>query len=98
TLGIAREILLGAVMIASVVMIPVLVACGAISDRFGRRGIFMLGAILAGAWGFAMFALVETREPWLITLAIAVEMLFLSMMYGPQAALFAELFPVEVRY
>lgn len=98
TLGIAREVLLSAVMIASVLMIPILVVCGGISDKYGRRGIFIAGAVLAGAWGFAMFPLVETGSPFLITLAIVVEMLFLSMMYGPQAALFAEMFPVEVRY
>jgi MFS family permease len=79
-------------------MIPVLILCGSFSDRYGRRGIFMLGAALAGAWGFAMFPLVESAAPFQITLAIVIEMLFLSMMYGPQAALFAELFPVEVRY
>lgn len=98
TLGIPREILLNAVMISSVLMIPFLILCGGFSDRHGRLGIFMLGAVLAGAWGFAMFPLVETGSPILITLAIVVEMMFLSMMYGPQAALFAELFPVEVRY
>jgi len=98
TLGIPRETLLSAVMVSSVVMIPVLIMCGGISDRYGRRGIFMLGAVLTGLWGFALFPLVETASPLLITVAIVVEMLFLSMMYGPQAALFAELFPVEVRY
>jgi metabolite-proton symporter len=98
TLGIPRETLLTAVMVASVLMIPVLILCGGISDRYGRRGIFMAGAVLAGLWGFAMFPLVESASPLLITMAIVVEMFFLSMMYGPQAALFAELFPVEVRY
>lgn len=98
TLGIAKETLLAAVIIASVLMIPVLILCGAISDRFGRRGIFMLGAVLAALWVFAMFPLVESGSLLLITVAITVEMGLLSMMYGPQAALFAELFPVDVRY
>jgi metabolite-proton symporter len=98
TLGIPRETLLSAVVTASVLMIPILIACGAISDRFGRRGIFMLGAALAGVWIFFMFPLVESGSPLLITVAITVEMGLLSMMYGPQAALFAELFPVDVRY
>ncbi|MEA1648531.1 MFS transporter [Nitrospirillum sp. BR 11164] len=98
TLGIAKETLLAAVMLASAFMLPVLIACGGVSDKFGRRGIFMIGAVLAGLWSFALFPLIETASPVLITLAIAVEMLFLSLMYGPQAALFAELFPVEVRY
>jgi metabolite-proton symporter len=98
TLGIPKETLLFAVVLASVLMIPVLILCGAASDRFGRRGIFKLGAVLAGVWIFAMFPLVESGSPWLIVLAITVEMGLLALMYGPQAALFAELFPVEVRY
>lgn len=97
-LGIPKETLLAAVIIGSVLMIPVLILCGAISDRFGRRGIFMLGAVLAGLWVFAMFPLVESGSLLQITIAVTVEMGLLSMMYGPQAALFAEMFPVEVRY
>lgn len=98
TVGISRELLLFAVMFGSVAMIPVLIACGDFSDRYGRRGIFMAGAALAGIWGFAMFPLVDTRSPIAVTVAITVEMFFLSLMYGPQAALFAELFPRAVRY
>ena len=97
-LGIPNGTLLFAVVMASVLMIPVLILCGALSDRFGRRGIFMLGALLAGVWIFFLFPMVETGSPLLITAAITVEMGLLAMMYGPQAALFAELFPVEVRY
>ncbi len=98
TLGIARETMLLAVMSASGMMLPVLIICGGLSDRYGRRGIFLIGAVLSGLWAFALFPLVETASTPLIILAIAVEMLFISMMYGPQAALFAELFPVDVRY
>ena len=98
TVGISREVLLFAVMIGSVVMIPTLILCGALSDRFGRRGIFLLGAILSGLWAFAVFPLIETTSPVAVTLAITVALFFVSMMYGPQAALFAELFPKEVRY
>src|SRR5690606_32257157 len=65
TLGIPKETLLFAVVLASVLMIPVLILCGAASDRFGRRGIFKLGAVLAGVWIFAMFPLVESGSPWL---------------------------------
>lgn len=98
TLGIAQETMLLAVMSSSAMMLPVLIVFGGLSDRYGRRGIFMIGAVLSGLWAFAMFPLVETASTPLIILAIAVEMLFISMMYGPQAALFAELFPVDVRY
>ena len=98
TVGISREVLLFSVMIGSVVMIPALILCGALSDRFGRRGIFLLGAILSGAWAFAVFPLIESTSPLAVTFAITVALLFVSMMYGPQAALFAELFPKDVRY
>jgi metabolite-proton symporter len=98
TVGIPKETMLAAVMIGSVVMAPALILCGALSDRIGRRGIFMLGAVLSGLWAFAVFPLIETGSPVAITAAIGVELVLISLMYGPQAALFAELFPVEVRY
>jgi MFS family permease len=79
-------------------MIPVLIFCGALSDRIGRKGIFMVGAALSGAWAFAIFPLIETGSFLNICIAIAVGLALISLMYGPQAALFAELFPPEVRY
>jgi MFS family permease len=98
TVGLSREVMLFAVLFGSVAMIPMLILCGALSDRLGRRGIFILGAILSGLWAFVAFPLIETRSPLLVTVAITVELLFISLMYGPQAALFAELFPKSVRY
>jgi MFS family permease len=98
TVGVSEAVMLSAVMVGSIVMIPVLIACGALSDRYGRRGIFMWGAVLSGLWGFAMFPLIQTGSPVAITAAIGVELVLISLMYGPQAALFAELFPVKVRY
>ena len=98
TIGIPQETMLAAVMIGSVAMVPTLIACGGVSDRIGRRGIFMAGAVLAGVWAFAIFPLIDSGSPLAITVAITVELMLLSLMYGPQAALFAELFPVEVRY
>lgn len=97
-LGFSRQDLLAAVMIGSACMIPVLIGCGALSDRWGRKGIFMAGAALTGAWAFAIFPLIETGSFFFITLAIAAALMLISLMYGPQAALFAELFPPEVRY
>lgn len=76
----------------------ILIACGWISDHWGRCPSFILGAALTGRWVFAFFPLLESRSTPLIFLAIAVELAFLSLMYGPQAALFAQLFPVDLRY
>lgn len=98
TVGLSRDVPLFAVMLSSVLMAPVLLATGALSDRYGRRGIFLLGAALSGLWAFAVFPLIETASTPAVVLAIGIELLLLSLMYGPQAALFAELFPKSVRY
>lgn len=98
SVGIDRDVLLFSVMIASVVMIPALLFCGALSDRFGRRGIFQVGSILSGLWAFAFFPLIETGSTGAVVIAIVVALILISLMYGPQAALFAELFPKSVRY
>jgi len=98
TLGLSKQSMLAAVMIGSLCMLPMLIFCGALSDRIGRKGIFMLGAVLSGAWAFAMFPLIETGSFLNICVAIGVGLALISLMYGPQAALFAELFPPEVRY
>ena len=58
----------------------------------------MLGAALTAIWAFAIFPLVDTGNFYLIVLAIAGGLVFLAMMYGPQAAFFTELFSTEVRY
>lgn len=93
-----RDSMLAAVLIASTLQIPTQFWASAYSDRHGRRGIFMLGAILTGIWAFALFPLVDTGNFWLITLGITGGLVFLGLMYGPQAAFFTELFSTEVRY
>jgi MFS family permease len=90
--------MLGAVLIGALVMIPALLAAAAFSDRFGRRGIYMAGALLLGLWAFALFPLIETRSFLWITVAIAVGQVCIAMMYGPQAAFLSELFSTRVRY
>ena len=58
----------------------------------------MTGALLTAIWAFAIFPLVDTGNFWFITVAVTFGLGFLGMMYGPQAAFFAELFSTEVRY
>jgi MFS family permease len=95
---VTRDDMLIAVLIGSGIMIPFQFFFSAYSDRHGRRGVFMLGAILTAIWSFAIFPLVDTGNFWLIVLAISLGLVFVSMMYGPQAAFFTELFSTEVRY
>ena len=97
-LNLPRAMMLSAVLISSVVTIPALIFFGALSDRYGRRHIFMAGAALEGIWVFVLFPLIETRSFVCITIAVVIGQLLNAMMYGPQAALFAELFTTHVRY
>ena len=95
---ISRDDMLAAVLIASAIMVPSQFIFSSYSDRHGRKGIFMAGAIFTGLWAFAIFPLVDTGNFWLIVLAITIGLIFVGMMYGPQAAFFTELFSTEVRY
>lgn len=97
-LGVERSHVLWAVLLGSAISAPSLVVTAMISDRYGRRGIFMLGAVLSGLWAFPFFMLIDTGGFWQMLIAIAVGLSVLNFMYGPQAALFAELFTVEMRY
>ena len=95
---ITRDDMLAAVLIGSAIMVPFQFMFSSYSDRHGRKGIFMAGAVLTGLWAFAIFPLVDTGNFWLIVLAVSGGLTFVSMMYGPQAAFFTELFSTEVRY
>jgi len=97
-LAIPRSDMLTAVLISTLFAIPANFFFGAWSDRHGRRGIYKFGAICTAVWGFIMFAMIDTGNWFLITAALAIGHICISMMYGPQAALLAELFSTEVRY
>ena len=95
---LVRDEMLTAVLIGSAVMVPSLFLFSAYSDRNGRKGIFILGSITTAIWAFALFPLVDTGNFWFTVLAITFGLVFIAMMYGPQAAFFTELFSTEVRY
>ena len=97
-LGLERDTFLWAVLIASFVQVPVLFMASAYSDNHGRRGIYMVGAVLCGLWAFAIFPLLDTGQFLWILLAITGGQIFVGLMYGPQAAFLTELFSTEVRY
>jgi MFS family permease len=97
-LGLTRNTMLSAVLIASAVQIPIQFWAASFSDRFGRKGIFIAGAVLSGLWGFALFPLLDTRDFLWITVGITGGLVGMALQYGPQAAFFTELFSTNVRY
>jgi len=70
----------------------------AISDRVGRRPVILTGGIAYGVWAFPMFAMVDTKSPVLIVVAMAVSLTLSGMIYGPLASLISELFATKFRY
>ncbi|MBW9107138.1 MFS transporter [Paraburkholderia phenoliruptrix] len=98
TLGVSRDLLLTAVLAASVLEFGTIPLFGHVSDLIGRRRMYIIGAAAAGLFGFLYFAMVDTRNPTWIFVAIVLSLVPHSMMYGPQAALIAESFTGRLRY
>jgi metabolite-proton symporter len=98
TLNVSRDFLLFAVMTASVVSFVSIPLFGHISDRIGRKKMYMLGAATVGVFGFIYFGMLNTGSLVLIFLAIVLSLIPHDMMYGPQAALIAESFTGRLRY
>ncbi|MET9293424.1 MFS transporter [Streptomyces sp. NPDC003077] len=96
--GLSQQTALNAVLIASALHFAVIPVWGALSDRFGRRPVYLLGAAGVGVWAFPFFALVDTRDFGLLVVAVAVGLVFHGAMYAPQAAFFAEMFATRMRY
>jgi MFS family permease len=98
TVGVSAGTVLVAIAVSSVVMIPALAGWAALSDRVGRRKLYMAGSGLTGLLAFPLFWLVDMGTALSITIALTFAQLFLSMMYGPLAAFFAEMFTAKLRY
>src|SRR5437762_1568023 len=98
TLKMSRDVLLTAVMTAAVLSFFTIPLFGHLSDRFGRKRMYLLGAAVTGIFGFVYFALLDTLMPTWIFLAIVLSLVPHDMMYGPQAALIAESFTARLRY
>src|SRR5229473_178425 len=97
-LQLHRDFLLTAVLAAAMISFISIPLFGHLSDRFGRKRVYMLGAALTGVYGFAYFALLDTRVAALVAIAIVLSLVPHDIMYGPQAALIAESFPGRLRY
>ncbi|MGW4911838.1 MFS transporter [Streptomyces sp. NPDC004270] len=95
---VSKQTALNAVLIGSAVHFAVIPAWGALSDRVGRRPVYLLGAAGIGLWMFPFFALVDTGRFGHLVLAVTVGLVLHGAMYAPQAAFFSEMFTTRMRY
>jgi MFS family permease len=93
-----RTTLLTLIMLSTVVWVATIVVAALLSDRYGSRRVFVIGALTAVIWPIPMFALVNTGSAGLAGLAFAVAAVVQGIMAGAQGGLFSEIFPVRVRY
>jgi MFS transporter, MHS family, shikimate and dehydroshikimate transport protein len=99
TLHMSRQTVLTAVMISSAIMIVLLPVCGRLSDSIGRRALYGIAGLLIGVLTFPAFWLMQQQSPLLTAIAITVPFgIIYAAVYGPEAALFSELFDTRVRY
>jgi len=98
TLHMSRDLILAAVLTASCVSFVTIPLSGHISDRIGRRRMYLIGAVVTGLFGFLYFGMVDTAIPWVVFIAIVLSLIPHDMLYGPQAALIAEAFTPRLRY
>jgi len=69
-----------------------------LSDRFGRRNLCVMAAVLCGLWAFPLFWLLQTRSPVWIGVGMVIGLVWFALLYGPMGAYFPELFRVRYRY
>jgi MFS family permease len=98
TLHMSRNLILAAVMVAAAVSFISIPLFGHISDRIGRKKMYLIGAALLGLFGFLYFAMVDTAIPSMVFIAIVLSLIPHDMQYGPQGAFIAEAFTPRLRY
>jgi metabolite-proton symporter len=98
-LGLDKSTMLTSVAIAAAIGLFTVPLWGWLSDRVGRRPLYLAGATVTLGMSVALWGLLGTKDPLIITLALVIGLnLGHDMMYGPQAAYFSELFGTRVRY
>jgi metabolite-proton symporter len=97
-LGFGRGFVLAAVVVQSFISMLTIPFMGHLSDLYGRRRITAIGCVIMLVFPFVYFAMLDTRLPWVVVLAICAGLPLHDFQYGPQAAFIAESFPGSLRY
>ncbi|PZG16948.1 MFS transporter, partial [Spongiactinospora gelatinilytica] len=98
TLHLDRTAVLAAVMISAVGWLVSTLLGGWLADRYGRLPVYRIGFVVQLAWMFPFFALINTANLALMIVALILFTVGLGLTYGPQPALYAEMYPTRVRY
>jgi MFS family permease len=98
TLKMDRTFILSAVMVAACVSFFTIPIAGHLSDKIGRKKMYLIGVVAMGIYGFVYFGLIDTMAPAAVFIAIVLSLIPHDMQYGPQAALIAESFRPNLRY
>ncbi len=96
--GASRDLLLSALLVASALSVVTIPLSGFLSDRIGRKRMYLIGAVATGVFAFVYFAMMNTGASGLVFLAVVLSFVPHDMMFGPQAALIAECFSARLRY
>jgi MFS family permease len=97
-LGASRNLLLIGLMVSTALGFMWVTVAGHLSDVIGRRRMYIIGCVFVAAFTFGYFALLDTKDPILIFIAVALSFIPVMTMYGPEAALIAEAFTPRLRY
>src|ERR1700712_2575410 len=96
--GVNTSSILWYLLVAHAVHFAVIPLVGKLADRFGRRPVYFVGAAFGATWGFFAFPMMNSGNYVIVTAAVTIGLVIHAIMYAPQPAIMAEMFPTRMRY